>query len=673
MSRNPSHERCITESGDVLEVIREEQHSPTVSSVKMDATGSTKIEATPRDPSAECACPKPIVKEGDISNKEEIIKLLKERENLLKALYQKDLENEIRILKNRFDFILQNEEIRTSYMLREAHRERKEKISALQTQLECKNLAGLMYVLCSERRRCKFEKLQLVQEYTKYIGVLQDTLADAQALILQLVRGHKIASKVDDEWQMKIKSIIKEFQNFVCNFAGGAPEMSQYFFDLSELFKSELPEAELAADDSSQSDKEPEADKPWWEMLEGNDVPFVMFGDMAELKAPQRRNVLKAVKSGKTVPNDWKRYVFNDKILNSKCPNADDIKNEYLKRLPGKWECCNEQTQERESNSNHRMPQASVDIRGNMGSVLRIIASCGYGQPVTKTTLLGARDSMEIASTPRLRERLRNSDQNNVVLNIGGKRASRFDDYYQEIPLNETEDFETSPRQESQIEEEEIIEESFSTLGSIHNDSLQMIPSHVPDRDAKINNEKVCPMEKCQRMQMDSFIRTLPPYMRANPFTHFEKTYEEYELCTPEQLEILRQRIESKKKENKADLEHVEESPLLEWTETSNSVALQTSESSASVPPCTCHESIREKTNGRVYNIEDLIPIKKAINEINKKLFYNSRIEFNRFKVVGECDRNSVHEHQKNGRAHEIQQILQERPSLCDIFQGNTH
>ena len=48
-------------------------------------------------------------------------------------------------------------------MLREAHRERQEKISALKSQLECKNLAGIMYVLCSERRRCKVEKMNLCE------------------------------------------------------------------------------------------------------------------------------------------------------------------------------------------------------------------------------------------------------------------------------------------------------------------------------------------------------------------------------------------------------------------------------------------------------------------------------------------------------------------------------
>lgn len=56
-----------------------------------------------------------------------------------------------------------NEQARSSLMLREAYRERKEKISALQTQLECKNLAGLMYVMCAERRKGKLEKLQVIE------------------------------------------------------------------------------------------------------------------------------------------------------------------------------------------------------------------------------------------------------------------------------------------------------------------------------------------------------------------------------------------------------------------------------------------------------------------------------------------------------------------------------
>lgn len=58
-------------------------------------------------------------------------------------------------------------------MLREAYRERKEKIAALQTSLECKNLAGLMYVMCAERRKGKLEKLQIIESKFKTLNIFK--------------------------------------------------------------------------------------------------------------------------------------------------------------------------------------------------------------------------------------------------------------------------------------------------------------------------------------------------------------------------------------------------------------------------------------------------------------------------------------------------------------------
>ncbi|XP_013141822.1 PREDICTED: uncharacterized protein LOC106105911 [Papilio polytes] len=668
-----SRKENVSESGETLAVIREEQLSPTSSSVKLDANVQKNGQSTTR---CQCLTQKKQIPQGDVDE------LLKDQEESLRKEYEKRLDREIQSLKERFDFILENEQIRTSYMLGEAYRERKEKISALQTQLECKNLAGLMYVLCSERRKTKLEKMQMAQEYTKYIDVLQETLIDAQALILRLVNGYKTGSKLDESWRNKMKEVIKEYQCFVNNFINDTPEMNQYFFDMAKLIETELPVFKPVDVDSTISVAEPKLseierpdDRPWFDMLEDSNAPFVMYGDMGEFKPNLRRNVLKTLKSAKEPPNEWENYVINDKFVKSQCPNAGFIKDEYLKLLPkpGKWECSTIQT-ERESSTSHRVTQASVDIRGNMGSILKIIASSAYGQPATRATILGARDSMEIASTTKLREKVRNSGHSKVVINIGNKRTAKFDDY-PEISQDYSEEVETMPRQEvSQVEEDEIIEESFSALGSIHNDSMHVIPSHVPDQDAKINYEKVCPMEECQKMQVDSFIRSLPPYMQASPYMHFENTYEQYVPFTPEQLDILRQRIESRKRRSRQDVMAGEESPLQEWDERSNSVAAQTS--AFTLPPCTCPvDTVEEKVHGIVYNVEDLLPVKRAINEINKKFFFDTTIEFNRFKVVGQNGDNSTHtmEKKKDNRLFEIQNMLRKRPSLCDMFPNNAH
>ncbi|XP_068625368.1 uncharacterized protein [Battus philenor] len=657
------------------------------------------IDMTPPKPKCYCLA-YPIGKTG-ARTKESVEKLLQEKEESLMSQFNVKLEQEVKLLKERFDFILENEQIRTSYMLSEAHRERKEKISALQTQLECKNLAGLMYVLCSEKRKSKLEKLHMAQEYTKYIEVLQETLADAQSLILRLVKGYKTSTNLDEIWQNKMRAVVKEFQTFVSNFVGETPETNQYFFNLFKLTESELPEVESSVESShtlsteEMSDDEDLEDieaQAWWDRLEGDNVPFVVFGDMADFKPNVRRNVLKALKKPRSEDKENEYYAMNDKFIKSDCPNANIIKEDYLKLLPkpGKWECATIQT-ERENSSTHRLTQASVDIRGNMGSILKIIASCGYNQHPPKATILGARDSMEIASTTKMRERIRNSASNKVILNIGSKRGSKFD-AYKDLQGNASEEVATVPRycfdyrdwsQSLPLrhqgykrsgyndENDDIVDESFSALGSIHNDSLQVIPSHVPDRDAKINYEKVCPMDECQKMQVDSFIRSLPPYMQASPYMHFENTFEEYEPCTTEQLEILKERIDSRKRKSKFDLEKTEEL-LDEWDEESNTIAVQTSEQTLDIPPCTCPP--KQTADDTLYNIEDLAPVKLAIDEINKKFFFDDRIQFNRFEVVGLTGDNCgsfVPPKRKDQRMNNLNEILRNRPSLCDLFQGN--
>ncbi|XP_050357472.1 uncharacterized protein LOC126778118 [Nymphalis io] len=689
MSLHSSPERMIkmADSTDVLEVIRKDPSSE-MPSMTINASGlpaAQKNEDKEKDKVILCPCKAAIDAEREQKHAEELKKKLSEKEIEMEEKMQARLKNEVEHLKDRFEFILHNEQVRTSYMLREAHRERKEKISALQTQLECKNLAGLMYIMCSERRKSRLEKMKLTEEYTNYIQGLQNILAESQSLILRLSRGYKTAARVDYEWRGKMMKVIKHFQNFVNNFVGGTPEANQFLLDLPALLKIDAPIEDNPHEDPCEDEEVPieeeiEPSKQWWEMMDDDNRPFLMFGDMADLNPPQRREVLKSIKAAKTAPKKWKNYVFNDMFLKSKCPHSDVIKNEYLKRMPtpGKWECTQtEQPFSYGSEISRRVTTASVDIRGNMGSILKLITSNGTPQ-THKNTLLGARDSMEIASTTKLREKQRQTiDHGKVVLNIGNKIDSIFNEMYSEVGPDheEVEEHEPVPR-ESKIEDEDVGDKSMSTLGSVHNDSLQII-SHVPELDRKINYEKICPVKKCQKLQVDSFIRSLPSYMRASPFTHIEQTYDEYEACSPEQLEILKRRIEEKKKREKVEFDLTEVNPLLSWTPSLDGVAVQTSDISMSLPPCTCRVPSPSPASStqHVFAMADLIPVKQKLNKIEAECFFDDNIEFNRFKVIGRDEsRDNTYDKVKNctrNRLQEIKTILKHHPSLYDIFQAN--
>ncbi|CAH0721275.1 unnamed protein product, partial [Brenthis ino] len=632
MSRHSSHERIVTVAGsaEVLECIKEVQPSPISSSIIKDSS-IPKTEELEDDVKEKVICPCKAVIDAEIELKhsEEIERLLKEKEIEMEEKFKNRMEHEMEYLKDRFELILHNEQVRASYMLREAHRERQEKISALQNQLECKNLAGLMYVMCSERRKNKMEMMKICEEYTSYIESLQKLLTESQALILHLSRGYKTAARVDNEWREKMKKILKHYQNFVNNFIGGTPETNQYLFDITNLLKTEAPVKDNPVEDPCDNEnelptkEEPETEKPWCKRLEG-DHPFIMFGDMSDFKPPQRREIIKAVKAAKTAPKKWKEYAFNNMWLKSTCPNADTMKREYfkIKPDPDKWECTiqtDRQAFSRGSDTSRRVTTASVDIRGNMGSLLKMITSSAY-RPAPTPTLLGARDSMEIASTTKL------------------------DSLFQEMradmeeEVEETEEPEVECREtKSKLDDEEVGNDLMSALGSIHNDSLQVIPSHVPDHDHNINNEKICPMEKCQKLQVDSFMRSLPAYMRESPFAHFELGYDEYKACSPEQLEILKKRIEEKKKRER-DMDVKEQNPLLSWTPSLEGVGIQTSDMSVSLPPCTCQAPCPSPVSSiqKVYTVADLIPVKQKVDEIKAKCFFDDSIEFNRFKVIGQ-------------------------------------
>ncbi|KAJ8709841.1 hypothetical protein PYW08_009845 [Mythimna loreyi] len=713
-STHPSETRVITkvnsETRDIetLSIISEELDSPT-------KTPSARILASKL--AAEQLHKICICKNNDEQVRiapSHVEEILRAKENELREEYERILQREKDNIKERFEFILLNEQIRASYMLREAHRERQEKIHALQTQLQCKNLAALMYVMCTERRRSRLEKLKIIEDYTNYINELHNILTRGQQLILHLSRGYKTAARVDHEWREKMKRVVYEFMAFIYHFAGGDPETNQYLIDLPKLLKTQTstevnPEEDPCDceddDEVDLEDPNPIEEKPWWDGLDSEERPFVMYGDMADFNPDRRREVLKKIKAqrvkpAKTAPKEWKELAFNEMFLRSKCARLDQIKNLYPDKLPVpiKWECNYSPYGDLKVTSKVSIVPtaaraASIDIRGTMGSILKIIAAPTTAPVSAKTELLGARDSMEITSTTRLRNSRPPSKEHQestrhepvVVLNIGKKRASVFlgqdseSDSAADQPTESTPPSLSNAQPDTEDSKDSTKDETRSILGSVHQDSLQMIQTHHHDQDHSINYERVCPMDKCRRMQVDSFMRSLPPYMRANPFTHFEQTFDQYETCTPEQLEILKQRMELKKnKDNKEEQKEDSEleNPLSEWVSTG--VGVQTSALDV-LPPCTCHEdSLKSSLDSNfVFDLADLEPVKIAMDAIHRECLFNDNIEFDRFKVIGqdmedgERKRQKQEDDFKQSRYQEITEILNKHPSLLDIFQAN--
>lgn len=95
-----SRENVATDTTEVLEVIKEEQCSPALSSANIDAPKE-------KNPCADCTCLERDEKFKEKMDPELVQTLLREKEQRLTEDFQKLLENEIKLLKDRCDFILQ--------------------------------------------------------------------------------------------------------------------------------------------------------------------------------------------------------------------------------------------------------------------------------------------------------------------------------------------------------------------------------------------------------------------------------------------------------------------------------------------------------------------------------------------------------------------------------------
>lgn len=96
-------EHAAMEATEILEVIREEQCSPALSSVNIDAPKSD----AEKDPCADCTCLERDEKLKEKMDPELVQTLLREKEKRLTEDFQERLAKEITFLKERCNFILQ--------------------------------------------------------------------------------------------------------------------------------------------------------------------------------------------------------------------------------------------------------------------------------------------------------------------------------------------------------------------------------------------------------------------------------------------------------------------------------------------------------------------------------------------------------------------------------------
>lgn len=116
----------------------------------------------------------------------------------------------------------------------------KESFNQLKHNLECKNIANMMYILCMERRKCCEEKQIIEQHYMEEIKKLKTVIFNRDNQIKTLKK-----EKDDQVTEVNLREaclleIIRQFQKFI-NFAlRAAPTQAEFLLSIEKMMAFEL-------------------------------------------------------------------------------------------------------------------------------------------------------------------------------------------------------------------------------------------------------------------------------------------------------------------------------------------------------------------------------------------------------------------------------------------------
>lgn len=161
-------------------------------------------------------------------------KLKKEKRNLNKIL-RKKYDEEINKIRHYYKLLLHNEKYRNNRMINQGLCDRNDALKAFHKMMDAENNTSTMYVMCTERKKCRIKKFFLenfhsneVKEKLKKIEVKQQILDD-------LKERKETILDLNKEWEEKVKKILQLFLKFISFSLKLLPEQTTFLLDLEKL------------------------------------------------------------------------------------------------------------------------------------------------------------------------------------------------------------------------------------------------------------------------------------------------------------------------------------------------------------------------------------------------------------------------------------------------------
>ncbi|KAL4703393.1 hypothetical protein ACJJTC_011182 [Scirpophaga incertulas] len=108
-------------------------------------------------------------------------------------------------------------------------------ITAFIRQIEAENITSSMYVMCTERKKCKINKINLEHYLTTDISEKIEMIKNRQYILNSYKENDVEIIDLDKSWEEKIKKVLKLLLKFICFSLKLLPEQSTFLLDFEKM------------------------------------------------------------------------------------------------------------------------------------------------------------------------------------------------------------------------------------------------------------------------------------------------------------------------------------------------------------------------------------------------------------------------------------------------------
>ncbi|KAI5641985.1 hypothetical protein NE865_05984 [Phthorimaea operculella] len=258
---------------------------------------------------------------------------IKERLEYEKKILEKELrkryDSEVRKMKKYYKLLLRNEKDRSNQLVNQAVAKRNEALRSFCKQIEIEATTSTMYVMCTERKKCKMRKFLLERFHDNEIEEKLKVLKEKEEILDEFTKHKRSILDINKDWEEKVRKILQLFLKFISFSLKLLPEQTTFLLDLEKLVVLQLNEIQkypehptsilINSDDVKNLFEFQEPDKP--EFVCDDEGPFVVVGDTAP-------SVSTEYGSQESVPlhKDLPYFRLNRQHIYAKCQKIQEVR-----------------------------------------------------------------------------------------------------------------------------------------------------------------------------------------------------------------------------------------------------------------------------------------------------------------------------------------------------------